>query len=48
LRENLDLKDYLEEKNLVPEMGYIDLKDTYSVFGNMDDEIIDSEEDADE
>lgn len=48
LRENLDLKDYLEEKNLIPEMGYIDLKDTYSVFGNMEDEIIDLEEDADE
>ena len=43
LRENLDLKDYLEEKGIVPEEGYIDLKDIYSPFSS-NEEIIDEEE----
>ena len=44
LRENLDLKDYLEENNMIPEEGYVDLKDVYSVFGNSE-ELVNSEED---
>ena len=43
LRENLDLKDYLEEKGMTPEEGYIDLKDIYSPFSSKDEEIIDEE-----
>ena len=43
LRENLDLKDYLEEKGIIPEEGYIDLKDIYSPFGEDKEEIIEEE-----
>jgi hypothetical protein len=43
LRENLDLKDYLEEKGITPEEGYIDLKDIYSPFGEDKEEIIEEE-----
>lgn len=42
LRENLDLKDYLEENDLTPSEMYVDLKDLYSVFG--EDEQDDREE----
>ena len=42
LRENLDLKDYLEENKLDSNMEYINLQEVYSVFGDME------EEDADE
>jgi hypothetical protein len=38
LRENLDLKDYLEEKNIKPDLEYENLKDIYSVFGDMENE----------
>lgn len=48
LRENLDLKDYLEEKGLTPEGGYVNLKDIYSPFGDKEEEIIDEEEFDDE
>lgn len=34
LRENLDLKDYLEDNNLTPSIEYQNLKDVYSIFGN--------------
>ena len=44
LRENLDLKDYLEENGITPEGGYIDLKDIYSPFSNKEEYIIDTEE----
>lgn len=37
LRENMDLKDYLEEINAVPDKPYQNLKDIYSVFANQDD-----------
>lgn len=43
LRENLDLKDYLEEKGIIPEEGYIDIKDIYSPFGEDKEEIIEEE-----
>lgn len=43
LRENLDLKDYLEENGIIPEEGYIDLKDIYSPFGEDKEEIIEEE-----
>lgn len=38
LRENLDLKDYLEEKNIKPDIEYENLKDIYSVFGDIENE----------
>lgn len=38
LRENLDLKDYLEEKSIKPDLEYENLKDIYSVFGDMENE----------
>lgn len=38
LRENLDLKDYLEEKNIKPNIEYENLKDIYSVFGDIENE----------
>ena len=44
LRENLDLKDYLEDNDILPEVDYVNLKDLYSVFGNEEDQIIESEE----
>lgn len=42
LKENLDLKDYLEENDLNVREGLKDLKELYSVFGDY------SEEDSDE
>lgn len=47
LQENLDLKDYLEERGYSPDVKFIDLKDLYSVFGssNSEDE---QEEESDE
>ena len=44
LRENLDLKDYLEENNIKPNVEYENLKDIYSVFGDMDNEEDDEDE----
>lgn len=35
LRENLDLKDYLEEMEIDTNIEYINLEDVYSVFGNI-------------
>ena len=48
LRENLDLKDYLEENNLNLHDNCIDLKDLYSVFGNDKPEDIEENDDLDE
>lgn len=45
LRENIDLKDYLEENNMSPSGMCVDLKDLYSVFSDEKEEIIDMEED---
>lgn len=38
LQENLDLKDYLEENNMTPSRAYIDLRDMYSVFSDVEEE----------
>ena len=46
LRENLDLKDYLEEKNIKPDTEYENLKDIYSVFGDIEDEGTENESDS--
>ena len=49
LRENIDLKDYLEDNNMSPAGMLVDLKDLYSVFSDDKEEIIDMEEvDSDE
>lgn len=48
LRENIDLKDYLEENNLMPNDMCVDLKDLYSVFGEDETEDDGEEEDIDE
>lgn len=49
LRENLDLKDYLEEKGLSKKENYTDLKDLYSVFSSniefTGEEVVDDESD---
>lgn len=37
LRENLDLKDYLEEKDIRPNVEYENLKDIYSVFSSQEE-----------
>lgn len=47
LRENIDLKDYLEEIEAVPDKPYLQLKDIYSVFADQEDNIIDVEENED-
>ena len=46
LRENLDLRDTLKEKDLLDENTLKDLRDLYSVFG--DSEESSQEEDKDE
>ena len=38
LQENLDLKDYLEDKNMMPDKAMTKLKDIYSVFANQGEE----------
>lgn len=38
LQENLDLKDYLEENNMMPSGTCVDLKDVYSVFAGVEEE----------
>lgn len=48
LRENLDIKDYLEENNISLDTDYVNLKDLYSVFGTQDEIIDAEEEDIDE
>lgn len=39
LKENIDLKDFLEEKKIMPKKAMINLKDLYSVFSDVDDGI---------
>lgn len=38
LQENLDLKDFIEENNMMPEGTYVDLRDIYSVFSGIEEE----------
>ena len=46
LRENLDIKDYLKEKNVTLDMNLVNLNDLYSCFSEPDDEE-ESESDGD-
>lgn len=48
LRENLDLKDYLEDTHLLPNIEYVNLKDLYSAFASADNENEVEEVDIDE
>ena len=45
LRENLDLKDYMEENGVDISVDLQDLKELYSPFSNMDEEVEDDESD---
>lgn len=47
LQENLDLKDYFEDKNIDPDIQYKNLKELYSVFAS-DEEIEEQIEEVDE
>ena len=38
LRENLDIKDYLKDKNVILDMNLVNLNDLYSCFSELDDE----------
>ena len=38
LRENLDIKDYLKDKNVTLDMNLVNLNDLYSCFSEPDDE----------
>lgn len=44
LRENLDLKDYLEENELIANIEYVNLQEVYSVFGDVEVEEGDTDE----
>ena len=46
LRENLDIKDYLKDKNVTLDMNLVNLNDLYSCFSESDDEE-ESESDGD-
>lgn len=46
LRENLDLKDYLEDIGAKPDAKYQNLKEIYSVFGDQEEEAGDNEPDS--
>lgn len=54
LQENLDLKDFLEENNMLPTTDTVNLKDLYSIFRDEDDGITfndersETEDEADE
>ena len=50
LQENLDLKDYLEEQNIVTNKEYVCLKDIYSVFSarNEGEVLLETEDEDDE
>ena len=39
LKENIELKDYFEENDLTANIEYENLKDIYSVFGNIEEEL---------
>jgi hypothetical protein len=47
LRENLDLKDYLEENEMMPDIEFKKLEQIYSVFGDME-EVIDEQDTSSE
>lgn len=47
LKENIELKDYFEENNLNANIEYENLKDIYSVFGNLEEEL-DEQDDSSE
>ena len=47
LRENLDLKDYLEDNQLAPDIEYKNLKDIYSIFGYEEEEEADEQSETD-
>ena len=46
LRENLDIKDYLKDKNINLEMNLVDLNDLFSCFSEQESENDDSENDS--
>ena len=46
LRENLDIKDYLKDKNIKLEMNFVDLNDLFSCFSEQESENDDSENDS--
>lgn len=48
LRENLDIKDYLRDKDVKLEMSLVNLNDLYSCFSEPDDEESGSDGDSDE
>ena len=48
LRENLDIKDYLKDKNVTLDMNLVNLNDLYSCFSEPDDEEPESDGDSDE
>lgn len=48
LRENLDLKDFLDEKNICPDIEYKNLEEIYSVFGNVEEEVTDEQDTSSE
>ena len=51
LRENLDLKDYLEENEMMPDIEFKNLEQIYSVFGDInedEEEVIDEQDTSSE
>ena len=46
LRENLDIKDYLKDKDIKLEMNLVDLNDLFSCFSEQESENDDSEDDS--
>lgn len=44
LRENLDLKDYLEENDIDTDIEYTNLQEIYSVFGDVEEEAGDEQD----
>ena len=48
LRENLDLKDYLEDIGESANIEYQNLKDIYSIFGNQEEEEADGQDTSSE
>lgn len=48
LRENLDLKDYLEENEMMPDIEYKNLEEIYSVFGDVEEEVPDEQDTSSE
>jgi len=48
LQENLDLKDYMDENGIATTVKRVDLKDVYSIFGTLNPEGSEEEDDAGE